>query len=167
MSKDLTTEKELVEEIALEQPSELEEKVISIDRISRTVKGGRRIRFRAVVVIGDRQGRVGLGVAKAGDVQSAIAKAKARAQKAVFTVALTKGTIERQIKKRFGSATVLLKPAPEGHSIIAGGAVRSVVELSGIRNIVSKLLGSTNAINSAMATVLALKELTDQRRSNQ
>jgi small subunit ribosomal protein S5 len=138
---------------------ELAEKVVSVDRISRTVKGGRRIRFRALIVIGDKVSRVGLGLAKATDVQSAITKARAKANKVLITVPLINDTIPHPVQKTYGRATVILKPARAGHSIIAGGSVRPVLELAGIKNIVSKSLGSTNSLNNAMATFLALQDL--------
>lgn len=156
--KTKTTENDIKEIIVSDRP-EMEDRVVSIDRISRTVKGGRRIRFRALVVIGNRAGRVGVGVAKAVDVQGAIAKAKAKAQKTMIDVPIVKDSIAHEASHVFGSTRVLLKPAPAGHSIIAGGPVRAVVELSGIKNIVSKSLGSSNTINSAMATFSALKKL--------
>lgn len=139
--------------------SEFKEKVISIDRISRTVKGGRRIRFRALIAVGNGQGKVGVGLAKAGDVQTAIAKAKAKANKALLSVSIVKQTIPHRVQETYGRTTVILKPAGPGHSIIAGGAVRPVLELSGLKNIVSKSLGSPNNLNSAMATYQALKKL--------
>ena len=152
-------EVEMNEETTMVAAPEMEDRVISIDRISRTVKGGRRIRFRALVVIGNRAGQIGLGVAKANDVQTAIAKAKNKAAKIKITVPITKDTIAHEVTQVFGTTKVLLKPAPAGHSIIAGGPVRAVVELSGIKNIVSKTIGSSNAINSATAAYLALKQL--------
>lgn len=142
-----------------EMENGLEERVISVDRISRTVKGGRRIRFRALVVIGDKQGKVGIGMEKGADVQSAIAKAKARAQKEMITVVIKDGSIAHPVEAEFGTTKVIFKPAREGHSIIAGGAVRPVLEMVGVRNIVSKSLGSTNKYNSAMAAFNALGSL--------
>lgn len=137
--------------------NEMFDNVVSIDRISRTVKGGRRIRFRAIVVIGDKNGRVGVGTGKANDVQGAIGKAKNDAEKTLITVNIKNGTIAHPVMHVYGTSRVILKPAPEGHSIIAGGAVRAVVELAGISNIVSKSLGSSNSLNCAMATYEALK----------
>lgn len=157
--------KEEIEEVAevfepaLDEKAEQDERVVSIDRISRTVKGGRRIRFRALIVIGNHHGRVGLATAKANDVQTAIAKAKRQANKTMISVPIINETIPHEVLYTFGTASVLLKPAPKGHSIIAGGPVRAVVELAGIKNIVSKSIGSANTINNAMATYLALKEL--------
>jgi small subunit ribosomal protein S5 len=138
---------------------EMEEKVVSIDRISRTTGGGRRIRFRALVIVGNRFDKVGVGMAKANDVQTAIAKAVSQAKKSLITVPLTEETIPHLVTVTYGTSSVLLKPAPKGHSIIAGGAVRPVLELAGIKNIVSKTIGSSNALNSAMAAYLALKSL--------
>lgn len=146
-------------EAFIPEQTELAEKVISIDRISRTVKGGRRIRFRAIVIVGNHNGRVGVGCGKAADVQGAIAKGKRIAEKSLIDVKIVKGTISYPVMHVYGTSRVLLKPAPEGHSIIAGGPVRAVVDLAGIRNIVSKSIGSANALNNAMATYMALKSL--------
>ncbi len=149
-----------IEDVTVTLPEpDLEEKVVGIDRISRTVAGGRRIRFRALVIVGNRHDKVGVGMAKANDVQSAIAKAVAQAKKVMITVPLINETIPHQVTETYGTSSVLLKPAPKGHSIIAGGAVRPVLELAGIKNIVSKTIGSSNALNSAMATYTALKTL--------
>lgn len=150
--------KEIIEEF-IPESVEISENVVSIDRISRTVKGGRRIRFRAIVVLGNKNGRVGVGIGKAADVQGAIAKAKNMAQKTMIDVPIVNGTIRHPIMEVYGTSRILLKPAPRGHSIIAGGPVRAVVELSGISNIVSKSIGSANALNNAMATYHALKKL--------
>jgi len=144
--------------------TEMGEKVIAIDRISRTVKGGRRIRFRAIVIVGNKNGRVGVGCGKASDVQGAIAKGKRLAEKGLIDVKIVKGTIPHPVTHVYGTSRVLLKPAPEGHSLIAGGPVRAVVELAGIRNIVSKSIGSANALNNAMATYMALKEVSKETR---
>lgn len=157
------TTKNLVEEIVIET-AELGEKVVSIDRISRTVKGGRRIRFRALVVVGDKQGKIGVATGKATDVQGAIAKAKRKAEKSMTKVVIVNDTIPHPTWEQYGTSRVILKPAPQGHSIIAGGPVRTVVELAGISNIVSKTLGSNNALNCAMATFLALQKLSTKRR---
>lgn len=155
-------EKEIVTEF-IPDKVEMAENVIAIDRISRTVKGGRRIRFRAIAVVGNRNGRVGIGTGKAADVQGAIAKAKNQAEKVMIDVPIVKGTISHPVMEVFGTSRVLLKPAPAGHSIIAGGAVRAVVELCGIVNIVSKTMGSSNALNCAMATFIALKKLSEEK----
>lgn len=139
--------------------SEFEERVVSVDRVSYTVAGGRRLRFRALVVVGDRQGRVGMGVAKSGEVQTAVQKAVAAAKKRLVTVPIVRETIPHAVTSRFGSAYVLLKPARPGTSVIAGGSVRAVIELAGIKNILSKSLGSNNKINIVTATIEALKAL--------
>lgn len=142
-----------------ETVKEFEEKVISIDRVSRVVKGGRRFRFRATVVIGDGKGRVGVGVGKGGEVMTSIAKAVAKAKKNMVTITLTGQTIPHEVTVRFAGAHVMLKPASEGTGVIAGGAVRNVVEAVGIRDLLSKSLGSSNKVNNAYATVLALTQL--------
>ena len=137
---------------------EFEENVVAVDRVTRVVKGGRRLRFRALVVVGDRKGRVGAGIAKDGEVQGAVHKASLMAKKNMITVPLNEhGSIPHDVQVRYGASLVLLKPASEGTSIIAGGAVRSVVILAGIQNILSKSLGSSNKVNVVMATINALK----------
>lgn len=144
----------------LVEKSPFEERVVSIDRISRTVAGGRRIRFRALVVVGDKNGRVGIGLAKSNEVAGATAKAAKRAKKLLITVPIVKESIPHEVSYRYGSAHVILKPAPIGTSVIAGGPVRAVVELAGIKNITSKILGATsNKVNNVMATYEALKQL--------
>jgi small subunit ribosomal protein S5 len=140
-------------------PSEFEERVVQIDRVSRVVKGGRRFRFRATMVIGDRKGRVGLGISKGQDVQSAIQKATADAKKNMITVPILDETIPFELTTSFAGAKVLLKPASAGTGIIAGGAVRPIIELAGITNILSKSLGSDNRINNAKATMQTLEEI--------
>lgn len=137
--------------------SEFEERVIQIDRVARVVKGGRRFRFRASVVIGDRRGRVGLGVAKASEVQGAIQKAVAEAKKEMVTVQKVADTIPFALTTKFAGAKLLLKPARPGTGIIAGGAVRPIMELGGITNVLSKSLGSDNRINNAKAAMVALR----------
>lgn len=138
---------------------EFEEKVIAIDRVTRVVKGGRRFRFRSTVVVGDGNGRVGVGVGKGGEVQSSIAKAVAKAKRDMITVPLRNRTIPHEVEVRFSGARVLLKPASEGTGVIAGGAVRNVVEVAGIHDLLSKSLGSSNKVNNAYATLEALKQL--------
>lgn len=148
---------------AVDKPSrQLEERVISLDRVSRTQKGGRRMRFRAVVVIGDRQGNVGLGVGKSNEITTAVAKATYNAKKYLFTVPIVRHTIPHEVTFKFDTAKVLLKPAGVGVSVIAGGAVRPILELAGVENVVSKCLTrTTNKLNNAYATVGALKSLKD------
>lgn len=142
---------------------EFEQKMLDLARVTRVVKGGRRFRFRATLVIGDRKGRVGVGVAKGSDVSDSIQKAYNDARKNLITVELAGNTIPHDVSQKLGSAKVLLKPASEGRGVIAGGAVRAVVDLAGIRDIVSKSLGSSNKLNVARATVEALKKLKQSR----
>ena len=142
-----------------QQPKEFEEKVISIDRVARVVKGGRRFRFRATVVVGDGKGRVGVGVGKGSEVMTSIAKAVSRAKSQMITVPLKDHTIPHEIQVHFAGAIVLLKPASAGTGVIAGGAVRNVVEVAGIRDLLTKSLGSSNKVNNAYATALALSQL--------
>jgi small subunit ribosomal protein S5 len=144
----------------LVEKNPFEERVVSVDRISRTVAGGRRMRFRVLVVVGNRNGQVGVGLAKSNEVASATTKAVKKAKKAMITVPVINDTIPHDILFNYGSAQVMLKPAPAGTSVIAGGPVRAVVELAGIKNITSKILGGTsNKLNNVMATYEALKHL--------
>lgn len=149
----------------VEQQKEFEEKVIAIDRVARVVKGGRRFRFRATVVIGDGKGRVGLGVGKGSEVLTSITKAVSRAKNQMITVPLDGTTIPHDIEVRFAGARVLLKPASEGTGVIAGGAVRNVVEVAGIKNLLTKSLGSSNKVNNAYATMQALSQLQTSPKS--
>jgi small subunit ribosomal protein S5 len=142
-----------------EQVKEFEEKVIAIDRIARVVKGGRRFRFRATVVVGDGKGRVGVGVGKGSEVMTAIAKAVSRAKSQIIIVPMRDATIPHDIQVKFSGAHVLLKPASAGTGVIAGGAVRNVVEVAGIKDLLTKSLGSSNKVNNAYATIAALSQL--------
>jgi small subunit ribosomal protein S5 len=137
---------------------EFEQKLLDLARVTRVVKGGRRFSFRATMVIGDRKGRVGVGVGKGSDVSNAIGKAVNDAKKEMITIDISKGTIAHDLNVKMGSAKIMLKPAKEGRGIVAGGAVRAVVDLSGIKDIVSKSLGTSNKLNVARATIKALKE---------
>lgn len=138
---------------------EFEQKLLDLARVTRVVKGGRRFRFRATVVIGNRKGTVGVGVAKGADVSQAIQKAFADAKKKAITIKLNGSTILYDVENKIGSARVLLKPAVEGRGIVAGGSVRSVIELVGIRDIVSKSLGTKNKLNVARTTIGALEKI--------
>ena len=142
-----------------QEPKEFEEMVINIDRVSRVVKGGRRFRFKALVVVGNRKDKVGVGVAKGGDVQTAIAKATDVAKKNMITVPIANATIPHDAEVKMSGAHVLIKPAAPGTGIIAGGVIRSVIGVTGIHNLLSKSLGSTNKVNIAYATIDALKSL--------
>jgi len=134
-----------------------EEKVIEISRVSRTVKGGKRISFRALVIIGDKVSRAGIGLGKARDVSVAIKKAISSAKRSMITVSLSEvGSINKETTSIFNGAKVLLRPAPEGTSIISGGVVRAVAELAGVKNLVAKSYGSSNKINLAKATLNGL-----------
>lgn len=136
-----------------------QEYVIGIDRVARVVKGGRRFRFKALVAVGDGKQRVGVGVAKAMDVQSAVSKAVDQAKKNLVTIPVVNATIPHEVESKIGGAKVLLKPAAPGTGVIAGGAVRSIINLTGVTNLLSKALGSTNKVNNAYATLDALKQL--------
>lgn len=142
---------------------EFEQKLLDLARVTRVVKGGRRFRFRATLVIGNRKGQVGVGVAKGSDVSDAIQKAYNDAKKSMITVKLSANTIPHDVQMKKGSAKILLKPAAEGRGVIAGGAVRAVVDLAGIRDIVSKSLGTSNKLNVARATIEALRSLKEPR----
>ncbi|MBT6143055.1 30S ribosomal protein S5 [bacterium] len=141
------------------KPKEFQEAVIQIDRVTRVVKGGRRLRFRATVCIGNQKGKVGIGLGKSKEVTGAIQKAVAQAKKNMITIQLDQDTIAHEIQAKFKSANVLVKPASKGTGLIAGGAVRTVLELAGIKNILTKSLGSNNKINTTRATIEALKTL--------
>lgn len=138
------------------QPSEYEEHVIEIARVTRVVKGGRRLRFRATVVTGNRQGKVGLGIGKARDVQSAIQKAVAQAHRRMIKIPLVNGTIPHEVNCKLKAAKIRLLPATPGTGIIAGGSLRPVLDLAGVKNVLSKRFGTRNALVNAQAAMLAL-----------
>ena len=144
------------EEAFMQQAREFDERVIQVNRVSKKTKGGNRMSFSVLVVVGDKKGRVGVGLGKARDVASGIRKASSYAKKHLITVPIVHGTIPYDVLIKRGAAKVLLKPAPEGSGVIAGGAVRSVVEASGIRNISSKVLGTKNQASNVYATLAAL-----------
>jgi len=135
---------------------EYDQKLLDLARVTRVVKGGRRFRFRATLVIGNRKGKVGVGVGKGADVSDAIRKAFDDAKKNMIVVQTQKSTIPYEINYKLGSARIILKPAKAGRGVIAGGAIRAVVDLAGIKDIVSKSLGTSNKLNVARAAVAAL-----------
>lgn len=140
------------------EKSEFEQKVIDIARVTRVVKGGKRFSFRTTIVIGDKKGRVGVGVAKGSDMKTSTEKSFAQAKKNLVTVKLKGGTIPYAVEQKLGSAIVLLKPAAPGRGIVAGGAVRSVASLVGINDVTAKMLGAKNKLNNARATIAALEQ---------
>jgi small subunit ribosomal protein S5 len=143
----------------IEEEKQFDERVVNIDRVARVVKGGRRFRFRALVVVGDKKGKVGIGIAKGADVTTAVAKAVEVAKKSFIGVNLYKGTLPHEAEAKVGGARILIKPAAAGTGLIAGGVVRTVLEVAGVSNVLSKSLGSSNKINTAYATIAALESL--------
>lgn len=136
---------------------EFDSKVVEITRVTRVVAGGKRMRFRALVVVGDRKNRVGIGLRKGADVSDAIAKATGAAHKSVIEVAIKDGTIPHLVNFKYKAAKIFLKPAKPGTGIIAGGPLRAVLTLAGVRNITSKMLGSSNKVSNVRAVYLALQ----------
>ena len=150
--------------MAIINPSELdlkEEAVVKIKRISKVTSRGRRFRFSAVVVVGDGNGHVGVGRGKANEVLASITKAKEDAKQNIFKASIVNGTIPHKIIKKYGASSVMLKPASPGTGIIAGGAVRAVMEQVGVSNILTKVLGSNNSLNIVIATIGALQDMQD------
>ncbi|MFK4899519.1 30S ribosomal protein S5 [Lactococcus petauri] len=142
-----------------EEVKEFEERVVGINRVTKVVKGGRRLRFAALVVVGDRNGRVGFGTGKAQEVPEAIRKAIESAKKNIVTVPMVGTTVPHEVLGVFGGGKILIKPAVEGSGVAAGGAVRAVLELAGVADVTSKSLGSNTAINVVRATVEGLQQL--------
>jgi len=149
-----------------EKDSEFKERVIQIRRVTKVVKGGKRMGFRAVVVVGDQKSKVGLGIGKAAEVSAAIRKGVEAAKRKMLVVPQYAGTIPHRIIGKFGASQVMMRPAPKGTGVIAGGAVRTILEFSGLRNIVAKSLGSNNAINVSRATLEGLSSLKEVEQEN-
>ncbi|HEX5456322.1 MAG TPA: 30S ribosomal protein S5 [Candidatus Saccharimonadales bacterium] len=141
------------------EEKQFEERVLNIDRVARVVKGGRRFRFRALVVVGDKKGRLGVAIAKGADVTTAVSKAVEAAKKDMTSLSLYNGTLPHEVQAKVGGADILIKPAGPGTGLIAGGVVRTLLEVGGVHNALSKSLGSSNKVNSAYATLKALKSM--------
>jgi small subunit ribosomal protein S5 len=141
------------------EEKQYDEQVVHIDRVARVVKGGRRFRFRALVVVGDHKNKVGIGTAKGADVTAAVTKAVEVAKKNVVTIPIYNGTVPHEAQAKVSGARILIKPASPGTGVIAGGVVRTVLEVAGVRNALSKSLGSANKINGAYATLAALQSI--------
>lgn len=138
---------------------EFDQKVVEIKRVTRVVAGGKRMRFRALVVIGDKKGKVGVGLRKGTDVTEAVQKAVNSAKKNMIVINMVNDTIPHEIKLKHKSSVVFLKPARPGTGIIAGGAIRQVLDMVGVKNVLSKMIGSSNKVNNVMATYMALAKL--------
>lgn len=140
-------------------PSEFDEKIVQVNRVSKKTKGGNKVGFSVLAVVGDKKGHVGVGLGGGPDVSSSVRKAVTYAKKHLLTVPMNGRTIPHEIRVKLGAARVLLKPAPSGTGVIAGGAIRAVVEAAGIRDVVSKILGSKNQASNVYATMEALRQL--------
>lgn len=142
-----------------ERNDEFEQRIIDLARVTRVMAGGKRMRFRACVAIGDKKGKVAIGLAKGADVTLAVTKAVNKAKKDIINVIIVNETIPHQVYQKFGAAKIIIKPAKKGRGVIAGGAVRIVLELAGIKNVSSKILGTNNKVNNVKCVIEALKNL--------
>jgi len=143
----------------VQEEKQFDERVVYVNRVARVVKGGRRFRFQALIVAGDHKGRVGIGVSKGADVAAAVTKATDVAKKNMVKISIYKGTLTHDVESKVGGSKILIMPAAPGTGLIAGGVVRTVLEVAGIENALSKSLGSSNRINTAYATVGALQSM--------
>lgn len=149
------------------EPKEFDEEVLQIDRVTRVVKGGRRLRFRCLVAIGDRKGRVGIGIGKATEVVNGIKKAIAKAKKSLIKVSITDNdSIPHDVKFKHKSARLFIMPASPGTGVIAGGSLRKILSLAGVKNVLSKSYGTNNKVVTAQAAIMALAKLQEAKRSN-
>ena len=164
MSKQTLRDSLSVRRLLQVNPSDLKDDVIAINRVTKVVKGGKNLSFSALVVVGDHQGHAGFGMGKAREVPMAIKKGIEQAKKNLIQLNLIGSTIPHQVLGHYGSAQVLLKPAPEGTGVIAGGPVRKVMQVAGIHNVLTKSLGSANAINVVKATIAGLQQLRDPKK---
>ncbi len=142
-----------------QENGEFDQRIVDIARVTRVMAGGKRMRFRACVVVGNKKGKVGVGLSKGADVSIAVTKAVNNAKKNIIDVSIVNGTIPHEIFQKLGAAKVLLKPARKGKGVIAGGAVRIILEIAGVKNITSKILGTNNKVNIARCTIEALKNI--------
>jgi small subunit ribosomal protein S5 len=160
-SKESNNIKKNPKRISKNREKEMQERLIQISRVSKVTKGGKKLSFRAIVVIGDEKGKVGVGVAKADDVINAFKKAKTDGKKNLINVPLTKAlSIPHNVSGRFGACKIIMRPSIEGSGVIAGGSVRTVLEVAGVKNIIAKQLGSNNLLNNSRAAINALSNLT-------
>ena len=161
MSSDLKKLNKLKKNSRRNQEPKLVERLIKIGRVSKVTKGGKKLSFRAIVVVGDENGQVGVGVAKADDVVNAFKKAKSDGRKNLIKLPITKSlSIPHDVEGNFGACKVIMRPSVEGSGVIAGGAVRIVLEVAGVKNVIAKQLGSNNLLNNARASICALENLT-------
>lgn len=164
MAKNIPNKKSKERGRAPKETPEFDQRILDLARVTRVMAGGKRLRFRACVAIGDKKGRLGVGLGKGADVSLAVTKATNAAKKRMITIPIVHETIPHRMQKKFGAAEILLKPAPVGTGIKAGGVMKTILDLSGIPNIVGKILGSKNKINNAFALIDALSSFLPQKK---